>query len=113
IPTGASDPFGPIDDLLGETSRDDGFALNQQQDSFSIYGGGYGITVEFLEGYPYAQVFAPKEKEFIALEPMTAPTAALSSGDGIRILAPGDKFRASFRIIVHTGEQRRESREHL
>ena len=48
--------------------------------SLSIAGGGRRISVEFLAGYRYAQVFAPKGKDFVALEPMTAPTNALVSG---------------------------------
>jgi aldose 1-epimerase len=56
--------------------------------------------VTFLEGFPYAQVFAPKGKDFIALEPMTAPTSALTSGHGLNIVEPGKELRASFRVSV-------------
>jgi len=34
---------------------------------------------------------------------MTAPTSALTSGQGLQVLAPGGQFRASFRITVHSG----------
>lgn len=98
IPAGGSEQFGPFDDFLGETSFDDGFALNQQLNSFSLSGPDCQITISFLEGFPYAQVFAPKDKDFIALEPMTAPTNALISGEGLDILPPGSQFRASFRV---------------
>jgi aldose 1-epimerase len=57
--------------------------------------------VELLAGYRYAQVFAPEDKDFIALEPMTAPTSALTSGRGLRFVAPGERFQAVFRIGVH------------
>jgi hypothetical protein len=30
--------------------------------------------VDLLAGYRYALVFAPKDKDYIVLEPMTAPT---------------------------------------
>jgi galactose mutarotase-like enzyme len=53
-----------------------------------------------LEGYRNAQVFAPKDKSYIALEPMTAPTSALTSGRGLRLVEPGGKFRAVFRIGI-------------
>jgi len=104
IPTGAQESFVPFDSLLANASFDDGFALLDQQPAFSLSGAGRKITVTFLEGFPYAQVFAPADKDFIALEPMTAPTNALASGDGLRILAPGAQFRASFRISVHADE---------
>ena len=58
------------------------------------------ITVEFLEGYRYAQVFAPKEKEYVALEPMTASTNALMTGNGLQLVKPGGRFRAAFRVRV-------------
>jgi aldose 1-epimerase len=102
IPTGRQEPFGPFDSVLGDRSFDDGFALIGGPSPLSLSGGGRTITVTFLEGYPFAQVFAPKEKDFIALEPMTAPTSALTSGQALRVLAPGSQFRASFRITVQS-----------
>jgi aldose 1-epimerase len=98
IPTGVDEPFGPIDGLLGDTSYDDGFALQSEQSSFSISGAKHNLTVTFLEGFAHAQVFAPKDKDFVALEPMTAPTNALTTGKGLRVTEAGREFRASFRI---------------
>jgi aldose 1-epimerase len=57
--------------------------------------------MELLVGYHYAQVFAPKDKDFIALEPMTAPTSALASGRGLRFVSPGERFQAAFRIRIN------------
>ena len=56
--------------------------------------------MDLLEGYRYAQVFAPKDKDYIAIEPMTASTSALTSGRGLRLVAPGERFRAAFRIRI-------------
>jgi aldose 1-epimerase len=53
-----------------------------------------------LAGYRYAQVFAPKDKDYIALEPMTAPANALTGGRGLRFVPPGERFRAVFRIHI-------------
>jgi galactose mutarotase-like enzyme len=49
---------------------------------------------------PYAQIFAPNTQEFVAIEPMTAPTSALTSGRGLRVVTPGGRFEAAFRVRV-------------
>src|SRR6266511_3281588 len=100
IPTGDEEPFGGFSAELGESSFDDGFALIEERTSFSVAGAGCRVTVDLLEGYRYAQVFAPKDKDYIALEPMTAPTSALTSGRGLRVIAAGERFRAAFRIRI-------------
>jgi aldose 1-epimerase len=100
IPTGDEEPFGGLDVELGELDFDDGFALLGDRETFSITGAGRRITVELLAGYRYGQVFAPRDKSFIALEPMTAPANALTSGRGLRLVEPNEKFHAAFRIGI-------------
>jgi aldose 1-epimerase len=100
IPTGAETPAPAFDAKLGDRAFDDGFALPDPHAWFSIAGNGRRITIEFFEGYPYAQVFAPRGKDFVAFEPMTAPTNALVSGRGLRLVEPGSLFRATFRVNV-------------
>jgi aldose 1-epimerase len=101
IPTGRETPSTPLAARLGNTGYDDGFSLLGEQARFSIAGNGYSIVIEFKNGFPFAQIFAPKDKEFIAIEPMTAATNALCSGEGLRVIAPGEQFTASFRIQVY------------
>ncbi len=103
IPTGKEEPFGALDALLGDRGFDDGFALASDRESFGISGAGRQISVELLSGYPYFQVYAPKDQDFIALEPMTAPTSALASGRGLSLVEAGGEFRAAFRIRVEEG----------
>ncbi len=100
IPTGKEELFAAFDTLLDDVSFDDGFVVLEEQPSFSLSGGGRRIAVEFLAGYRYAQVFAPKDKDYAALEPMTAPANGLVSGHGLRLVASGGMFKASFRIRV-------------
>ena len=100
IPNGAQEPWNHFDSEIGARSFDDGFALLDGCRSFSLTGGDLRITVEFLAGYPYAQIFAPDEQEFVAIEPMTAPANALMSGHGLRLIAPRERFEAAFRVRV-------------
>jgi aldose 1-epimerase len=100
IPTGRKEAFGPVDAPLAEQGWDDGFALADARATLSISGGGFAISVDLLEGYGYTQVYAPPDRDFVALEPMTAPTAALTSGRGLALVEPGRSHRAVFRIRV-------------
>jgi aldose 1-epimerase len=101
IPNGRDEPFAGFKGQLSENSFDDGFALLQERALFSVAGAEYTVGVHFLEGYRYVQVFAPKDKDFIALEPMTAPTSALTSGHGLRLVGADEQFRAVFRILIN------------
>ena len=100
VPTGEEKPFNELEVRLGDAAFDDGFALIEEQASFSVLGAGRQITVEFITGYRYTQIFAPRENDYIALEPMTAPTSALTSGRGLRLVDAGGNFTAMFRIRV-------------
>ena len=100
IPTGEEKPFRRFGRELGDLNLDARFRVSDELPIFSLSGGQWRINVEFLENYRYAQVFAPKDKAFVALEPMTAPTSALTSGRDLPAVEPGEKFRAAFRIGI-------------
>ena len=101
IPTGAVDQVDYEQPLrLGEREFDDGFAGVADGTRFAVAGGERRVEVEFVRGYPYAQVYAPAGDDLICFEPMTAPTNALESGEGLRTAAPGQPFEAVFRITV-------------
>ncbi len=85
---------------LGRRSFDDGFARIAEGAEFAVAGGGRRITVRFVRGYPAAQIFSPPGAQFVCFEPMTAPTNALRSGDGLRFVQPGREFTAVFRVDV-------------
>jgi aldose 1-epimerase len=99
IPTGARQPFPALDRVLGDWDCDAGFAVGPDA-AFALSGAGRRICLQLGPGYRYAQVFAPRARDFIALEPMTAPANALVSGDGLATALPGVPFRAAFRIRV-------------
>jgi galactose mutarotase-like enzyme len=105
IPTGSSEPYAGSDRALAGLDLDDGFGGLPPRPCLAISGGGVRVAVTFLAGYPYAQVFAPANGDYVALEPMTAPTNALVSGDGLRLVSPGQVFHAAFRIDVLKAEE--------
>jgi galactose mutarotase-like enzyme len=85
---------------LGADAYDDGFEDLAPGERFALAGGGQRIAVRMLDGYPAAQLFAPPAADVICPEPMTAPTDALRSGRGLRVVAPGGRFTARFAIEV-------------
>lgn len=85
---------------LGDREYDDLFTALAEPARFGLEGGGRRIELDFGEGYPVAQVYAPRHEQFICFEPMTAPTDALLSGAGLRTVQPGAAFRAEFRVRV-------------
>jgi aldose 1-epimerase len=85
---------------LGERELDDGFDSVAEAARFSIAAGDRRIELEFLRGYPCAQVYAPLSGSFICFEPMTAPANALRSGDRLQLLAAGERYRAGFSLRV-------------
>jgi aldose 1-epimerase len=99
-------PIGPDESLprrhfaLGAREFDDGFDSVVEPARFGVSTGDRRIELEFREGYPCAQVFAPLTGQFICFEPMTAPANALRSGNGLRLLNPGERYSAGFSVGV-------------
>lgn len=85
---------------LGEREFDDGYDSVPEPARFAVSAGERRIELEFTQGYPCAQVYAPLTGQFICFEPMTAPANALRSGDGLRLLNPGERYSAGFSVGV-------------
>lgn len=100
IPVGAGKAQPPRRFELDAREFDDGFDCVGEPARFSVEGGGRRIELAFVRGYPCAQVFAPASPQCICFEPMSAPTNALRSGEGLRLLAPGERFVAGFSVAV-------------
>jgi aldose 1-epimerase len=92
IPTGREEPLPPEQGPLGDRVLDDHFALGSER-RFRVG----ELELEFDEGYPFAQVFAPAGSEFVALEPMTAKVNALVDGTA-PLVEPGGRFAATFSL---------------
>jgi aldose 1-epimerase len=86
---------------VGERTFDDLYVLDADpaERRLGLEAAGRRLVVGYGDGYDHAQVFAPPGAEFVCLEPMTAPTAALATG-ATPLVAPGDSFRARFTIGV-------------
>jgi galactose mutarotase-like enzyme len=100
LPTGGRLPAPAGRLTLAERSFDDAFALTEHGGRFTARAGETRLSVELLEGFPFAQVFSPPEADFVCFEPMVSPTNALVSGEGLRVLAPGEVHTASLRLSV-------------
>jgi aldose 1-epimerase len=100
IPTGEREPVSERRLTLAQTSWDDAFDGLTQPAIFGVAAGDMRMTVTFRSGYDFAQLFAPADPPCICFEPMTAASAALNSGDGLRIVTAGDQHRAEFAIAV-------------
>ena len=101
LPTGEIRPVEYPQPLpLEDRDFDDGYAGLPDGARFAVTGGSRTIEVVFERGYPFGQVFAPPGEEVVCFEPMTAPTNALESGHGLRVVGPGESFEAAFTIGV-------------
>ena len=98
-------PVGPDRELparrfqLGELEFDDAFDQMSEPRRFAVVAARRRIDVEFLEAYPCAQVFAPRNAECICFEPMTARERASQRRGPARAGSRG-RSRASFSIRV-------------
>jgi aldose 1-epimerase len=104
LPVGERTELPPYEDRLADLDFDHGFAFTGDSPTMSIAGNGRRVSVDFLENFPYAQIYAPPGHDYISLEPMTAPTDALRSHEDLPAVAPGERFAATFRLRVEATE---------
>jgi aldose 1-epimerase len=101
LPTGKAADEPAEADPVGERTYDDLYALGDDPAGrrLGLEAAGRRLVVAYGDGYDHAQVFAPPGVEFLCLEPMTGPTAALAAGT-TPLVAPGDAFTARFAVSV-------------
>jgi galactose mutarotase-like enzyme len=97
LPSGEREPVEPWSGALADRSFDDLFT-DLTGEPFTLTTEERVVAVRFLEGFEYAQVFAPAGQRLVCFEPMTAPADALRSGDGLRLVT--EPFTARFAIEV-------------
>jgi aldose 1-epimerase len=101
IPTGRAEAVSYPRMRLGERGFDDLYAVAGEGATFVLAAAGRDLRVSFEKGYAYTQVYAPPGSGFVCLEPMTAPTNALVSGDGLRTVT--EPFSAVFSVRFSNG----------
>ena len=98
IPTGEGHKRAAEAEPLGSRTFDDHFALARDR-RLGLEGGGHSLRLLLDRNYGYAQVYAPADQNFVALEPMTAPIDALVTGS-CPFVSPGQAFTARFSIAI-------------
>ncbi len=99
IPTGQTAPEPAEDAPIARRTFDDLYALGRGRRLALSAADGSSVTLVCGAGYPYAQVWVPRGRPFAALEPMAAPTNALSDGRA-PLVAPGEQLTARFTLVV-------------
>jgi galactose mutarotase-like enzyme len=98
IPTGKRTPLRAQRLPIEKRTFDDHYALGRDR-MFAISARDRELALRFDATYPFAQLFVPPNRQHVAIEPMTAEIDALGRGSA-PLCAPGERFRASFRITV-------------
>jgi galactose mutarotase-like enzyme len=97
LPTGRSAAVHIPPAPLGDRTFDDAFDGFADPPEFAISAAGRRVCLRLLEGYRFAQVYAPHNSDFICFEPMTAPVNPFAS-DRTLLAAPGSEYLARFEI---------------
>ncbi len=99
IPNGATHTERAEDGRVGTRTFDDLYGLGRDRRLALQADDGHSVELQCGKNYPFAQVWVPKGRPFAALEPMSAPTNALVSGD-TPIARRGEPFTASFALTL-------------
>ncbi len=85
---------------LGEETLDNVFRLKPMDKHQTVFESGQSTLIieQSSIDFPFLVVFAPENENCLAIEPMTANTDAFNTGDGLRILAPGETFLSTVKI---------------
>jgi len=96
IPTGRRSLVPAESETIGDRAFDELFEIVGAR-TLAIEGGGQRLSVDYGLGYRFAQVFTPAGRNAVCMEPMTAPTNALVTGE-CAVVPPGETFTARFRL---------------
>ena len=94
-----------LDNAYTDLERDaDGIARVELEDPDS----GTGLSLWLDESYPYIQLFTGDpvpsvRRRSLAVEPMTSPSNAFRTGEGVLVLEPGESATGVWGIATHGG----------
>ena len=98
IPTGARTNQAAQTAPIGRRTFDDHYALGDDR-TFSVATPARALSLRFDDAYTFGQLFVPRGRQLVAIEPMTAEIDALGRGTA-RSCPPGETFRAEFTITI-------------
>ena len=88
-----------LDGPLGDRVFDDLYRAPDEAWNATVSDGASTIELRTDGSWPWLQVYAPEGSDFVCIEPMLAPTAALSDGHPL-VVEPGRPLEASFTIRI-------------
>ena len=97
IPTGDARSEPAESAVIGSRTFDDGYEVGRDRRLAIESEDGHSLEMRGGADYPFAQVWVPRGKSFVALEPMAAATNALVDRTA-PIVRRGDSFTASFTL---------------
>jgi galactose mutarotase-like enzyme len=100
IPTGDVATEARESAPIASRTFDDGYHLGRDRRLAIESDTGHSVELQCGSAYPFAQVWVPLGKPFVALEPMVAPTNALVDRT-TPLVEPGDTFTATFTLTLN------------
>jgi len=108
IPTMETEAFNDFQQMnwINETQLDDCFALAQNKTvETKLKDEQHNIELSIIQKtgkhqYNYIQIYTPKDRKSIALEPMTCMPNAFNNGEGLWNLPPKEKLAVAFKLKV-------------
>ncbi|MDX1470873.1 MAG: aldose 1-epimerase [Flavobacteriaceae bacterium] len=81
---------------LDNTSYDDTFKTEAEE--IDLKTDRYQLKISSQPACEYIQLFIPPEREFVAIEPMTAPANAFNNKIGLKTLQPEEEFKMEWKL---------------
>lgn len=101
IPTGKTKSLQEFQmpTVVGARTFDTGFhLLKKGTNETTIKTDAYSLSIWQDEHYPYLQIYTPKHRESIAIEPMSCMTDAFNNGKGLIVLSPGKIWTGKYGV---------------